>query len=451
MNALILALSLAAVTPTPVAKAAFDRGEKALGAGQFDQAIAAYNEALASTPNWAPALNGLGSALFKQGKKDEAISQIKAATEADPNYYLSWYNLGYALRKTGDYKGAVTAYEKCISLKPPESDLTDSYYGLGDSYRQLGDAPKAIAAYETYLKRAPVTDQKYIEKAKDIVATLRAQQNPGAGQPPPKQETAVAPPKQEPPKQEVASANPPPATTAPAVPTAAARRIADGDKLWNEKKYRDASFAFADAVHADPSSVEGRFKLGNTYAVLGYYDQAIDQWNAVIQLAQEPNIKKSAQDNIVRAQQKKASVGGGSPQAAGKTPGSGPIADTTRTQARAYYEQGVKQIGSHDYGNALASLSSALQLEPALTVGYIARGSALIGLRRFQEAAVDYQYALKLDPNMASPLYGLAEAYTGMNRPVDARGYYEKYVASSASDVRPELQSDARAKLDRLR
>lgn len=449
MNALLLVVTLAAaaVTPSPVAKANYDRAEKALESSQYDVAIAAYKEALNATPNWAPALNGMGTALFKQGKKEEAIAQYKAATEADPSYVLAWFNLGYSSRKLQDYKTAAAAYEQYTKLAPNEPD---GYYGLGESYRQLGDAPKAIAAYETYIKKEKPSEQKYIDKAKEFITTLRAataNQQQASNTPPPANNTPPA-----------ANNNPPPANntqqtppSAQPIPAAASRRIADGDKFMTEKKYREASFAYADAVHADPSNVEARFKLGNTYAVLGYYGQAIDQWNVVSQLTQDASVKKSAQDNIARAQQKMAAGSGSSPQAAGKPPGTGPVADSTRVQARGYYEQGVKQIAGRDYASALSSLSAALQLEPALTVGYVARGSALIGLRRFQEAAVDYQYALKLDPNMASPLYGLAEAYTGMNRPTDAKSYYEKYVASTATDVRPELQSDARAKLDRLR
>ncbi len=441
MNALLLAVTLAAASPSPVAKANFDRGEKALESQQYDVAIAAYQEALKATPGWAPALNGMGSALFKQGKRDEAIAQFKAATEADSTFKLAWFNLGYSSRKTSDFKTAAGAYEQYTKL---DANDPDGFYGLGESYRQLGESQKAIAAYEEYLKKEKrPTEQKWIDKAKEFITTLRAAtQN---------QPTAAKQPEPAPAKQpETTASNTQQQPAGQPIPAAAARRTADGDKFMSEKKYREASFAYADAVHADPSNVEARFKLGNTYAVLGYYAQAIDQWNAVSQLTQDASVKKSAQDNIARAQTKMASAGG-SPQAAGKPPGTGPVADSTRTQARGYYEQGVKQIASRDYGNALSSLSAALQLEPALTVGYVARGSALIGLRRFQEAAVDYQYALKLDPNMASPLYGLAEAYTGMNRPTDAKQYYEKYVASTANDVRPELQSDARAKLDRLR
>jgi tetratricopeptide (TPR) repeat protein len=145
-----------------------------------------------------------------------------------------------------------------------------------------------------------------------------------------------------------------------------------------------------------------------------------------------------------------AQAGGGSPQEQGKPPASGPVADSTRTQARQYYESGVQLITQRRYGEALNYLNECLKLEPALTVGYVARGSTLMGLRRFAEAAIDYQYALKLEPGLSSPLYGLAEAYKGMNRVDDARSYYQRYVASTATDVRAELQSDARKKLDEL-
>jgi tetratricopeptide (TPR) repeat protein len=241
-----------------------------------------------------------------------------------------------------------------------------------------------------------------------------------------------------------------PAQPQPSLPGAAGKKLADGDRAMAEKRYRDASFAYTDAVHADPNSVEGRFKLGNSLAVLGYYQQAVDQWTFVTKLSKDPAVLAQAQGNITKAQAKIAQVGS-SPPAAGRPPGSGPVAETSRTQARSLYEQGIAQIRARDYGNALASLSSAVQLEPALTVGYLARGSALVGLRRFSEAALDYGYALKLEPASAAPLYGLAVSYQGLSRTDDARQYFQKYIASTAPDVRPELQTDARNNLEKLK
>lgn len=449
-------VSAGPVQPTPAARSAFERGEKALEAQKYEDAAAAYQEALKATPSYAPALNGLGSALFKQKKIPEAVAQFKAATQADPTFKLGWFNLGYAARKALDFSTAAEAYEKYTALDAGDAD---GFYGLGESYRSLGRADKAISAYEAFLKleKRP-TEQKWIDKAKDAIGQLKAEQaaQAQARAPTPTPTPTPTPVAATPPPAAGASSAPPPAASAAAEPTNAlgpnaAKKLAEGDKLWAEKKYREASFAFQDAVNADPNNIESLFKLGNAYAMLGYYSQAIDKWTRVQQITGDASVKKLAQDNITRAQQKMGQAGGGSPQEQGKPPASGPVADSTRGQARQYYEAGVQLIGQRRYGEALNYLNECLKLEPALSVGYVARGSTLIGLRRFAEAAIDYQYALKLDPSISSPLYGLAEAYRGMNRVDDARGYYRRYIDSRATDVRAELQSDARQKLDQLR
>ena len=230
----------------------------------------------------------------------------------------------------------------------------------------------------------------------------------------------------------------------------AASRIRDGDALMRERRYREAAFAFLDAKHAAPDHVEARFKLGNALAVLGYYGRAIEEWERASRLTQDAAIRQSAQDNVARARAKQAEAGT-SPQALGQTPGSGPVADTTRAQARRAYEQGVQHISQRAYAAALQTLTQALQQEPLLTVAYIARGSANIGLRRYAEAAADYQFALKLEPESASPLYGLAEAYRALGRNLEAKVLYERYSRSTAPDVRPELQEESRQKAERLR
>lgn len=434
----LMSLSSFAAAPSPAAKAAFDKGEVALAAGKLDEAAAAYQTAIAATAGYAPALNGLGSVLFKQKKAPEAIAQFRAATEADPTFKLAWFNLGYAARKSNDFAAASQAYEKYTQL---DANDPDGFYGLAESYKGAGQNDKAIAAYETYLKKETrPTEQKWVDKAKESIAALKAAQPapvPVAAQPAPVANTPAPQPAAQPPGQNLG-----------AVSTA---KIAEGDKLWAEKKFREASFAYQDAINANPNDVQALFKLGNSYAVLGYYSQAIDRWTTAQNISSDPAVKKLAQDNIAKAQAKMTQTGGGSPQEANKAPGTGPVAESTRTQARQYYEGGVQLITQRRYGEALNYLNESLKLEPALTVGYVARGSTLIGLRRFAEAAVDYQYALKLDPARSDALYGLAEAYRGMNRIDDARAYYQRYVASNAPDVRPELQSDARNKLEQLR
>jgi tetratricopeptide (TPR) repeat protein len=217
-----------------------------------------------------------------------------------------------------------------------------------------------------------------------------------------------------------------------------------------ERRYREATFAYLDATHADPANVEALFKLGNALAVLGYYAQAVVHWNRVAQLTPDATIRQSALDNVAKAQVRLTQQGG-SPQAQGVAPGFGPLAETTRALARRAYEQGVQRIQAKDYAGALQSLTQTIQLEPTLAVAYIARGSAYIGLRRYAEAATDYEYALRLAPDMASPFYGLGESYRMLGRNAEARAHYERYATSTAKDVRPELQAEARQSAERLR
>jgi tetratricopeptide (TPR) repeat protein len=455
----LAAALLGAAAPSAPARAAFERGEKALAANKLEEAAAAYRKALEATPNWAPALNGLGSTLFKKGQSVEATALFRAATEADPDFKLAWFNLGYAARKAGDFTTAARAYERYTQLDPNDPD---GFYGLGESYRQLGQSARAITAYETYIAREKrPSEQKWVEKAREQVSTLRAQVGtaPAAAPvatPAPAAPVAQAPVAQAPAAQPAArplavtstSGGLPPNATANT--TLSITRVRDGDALMKERRYREATFAYLDATHADPNNVEALFKLGNALAVLGYYAQAIEHWNRVAQLTPDAAIRQSAVDNVAKAQVRLTQQGG-SPQAQGVAPGFGPVAETTRAQARRAYEQGVQRIQARDYAGALQSLAQAIQLEPTLSVAYTARGSAYIGLRRYAEAALDYEYALRLAPEMASPLYGLGEAYRMLGRNAEARASYERYATSTARDVRTDLQAEARQNAERLR
>jgi tetratricopeptide (TPR) repeat protein len=453
----LTAALMGAAAPSAPARAAFERGEKALASNKLEEAATAYRKALEETPNWAPALNGLGSTLFKKGQSVEATALFRAATEADPDFKLAWFNLGYAARKAGDFTTAARAYERYTQLDPNDPD---GFYGLGESYRQLGQSAKAITAYETYIAREKrPSEQKWVEKAREQVSALRAQAGTApaaaAPEPTPAAPVAQAPVAQAPvalpaaaPKATAPSGGLPPNATANT--TLSITRVRDGDALMKERRYREATFAYLDATHADPNNVEALFKLGNALAVLGYYTQAIEHWNRVAQLTPDAAIRQSALDNVAKARVRLTQQGG-SPQAQGVAPGFGPVAETTRAQARRAYEQGVQRIQARDYAGALQSLGQAIQLEPTLSVAYTARGSAYIGLRRYSEAALDYEYALRLAPEMASPLYGLGEAYRMLGRNAEARSSYERYATSTARDVRTDLQAEARQNAERLR
>ncbi|MGO9829984.1 MAG: tetratricopeptide repeat protein [Myxococcaceae bacterium] len=398
-----------AAPASPQARAAFQRGEKALQAGQLEQAAAAYQEALQASPRFAEALNGLGSVLFRQGKRAEAVQKFQAAIAADAGFKLAYFNLGYAARKTGDFAVAEKAYETYVKLDPTDAD---GYFGLGEADRSQGKAEPAVHAYQTYLSlESRPSEQRWVQKAKEYVAQLKARL------------AAAAAPAATPPSAEV-----------PLAPTAAAL-IAQGDAALRAGNASAAVQAYLGALQLEPTNVEALFKQGNALAKLRDYRSAIQSWERVVQLSSEAAVRNSAQENVDKARARLA-------QAAASAPDAG----SPQALAREAYERGVRLVLARDYATAVQALTDALAADSTLAVAYTARGSANVGLRRFYEAAADYLDALRLDPSRASPLFGLAEAYRALGRAADARTYYERYALSTAADVQPALQASARAK-----
>jgi tetratricopeptide (TPR) repeat protein len=406
VTAVLLASLLGAAPVSPAARAAFQRGEKALEAGQLDEASLAYQEALKTAPAFAEALNGLGSVLFRQGKRAEAVTRFQAAIAADPGMKLAYFNLGYAARKTGDFAVAAQAYETYVKLEPADAD---GYFGLGEAYRNQAKAELAVRAYETYvtLETRP-SEQAWVEKAKEYIAQLKAQ--------------AAAP---------AASVS----TGAGAAGATAAEHILEGDKALGAGNAAAAAQAYQSALMLEPTNVEALYKQGNAMAKTGDYRSAIAKWERVVQLSADPAVRKSAQENVDKARTRLSQASAGAP-----------AAGTPQARSREAYERGVKLVLARDYAAAVQALTESLAADPTLSVAYTARGSANVGMRRFYEAAADYQDALRLDPTRASPLYGLAEAYRALGRAADARIYYDRYAASTAVDVRPDLQSESRTK-----
>jgi len=86
--------------------------------GQYDRAIAQYNQALELQPNFVSARNRLGITLNKVGRHAEATQQFLLATGARPDVPYLFNNLGFSLYLEGRYADARLALERAIELDP---------------------------------------------------------------------------------------------------------------------------------------------------------------------------------------------------------------------------------------------------------------------------------------------------------------------------------------------
>eukprot|EP01138_Halocafeteria_seosinensis_P001301 gb/GECG01001336.1/.p1 GENE.gb/GECG01001336.1/~~gb/GECG01001336.1/.p1 ORF type:complete len:517 (+),score=96.21 gb/GECG01001336.1/:1-1551(+) len=158
------------------------------GSGQTASASPSSGGGSSGYTTQADAEKDAGNNAMKAGNLNEAIRHYTEAIHLapnGPNSHTYFANRAAAYTKTGDYEKAVQDSESTIDLKP---DWPKGYNRLGTALFYLGRYSEAAEAYEKYLEQAPSdsTVQGYLEKARAQAGGQSAnnqpgQQRPGAG------------------------------------------------------------------------------------------------------------------------------------------------------------------------------------------------------------------------------------------------------------------------------
>jgi len=107
-------------------------GRAALGAGEFDKAIPAFQDVLRKHPDNCRAMTNMGTAYQAKSDWANALAALENATRCDPKLNLAWQTKGFVVQKTasetGDphqkiqkYEAAIEAYRKALAIKPSGS------------------------------------------------------------------------------------------------------------------------------------------------------------------------------------------------------------------------------------------------------------------------------------------------------------------------------------------
>lgn len=107
-----------AATERVAAQRANDRGLQLYKERRYDEAEAAFTEALKLQPRFALAANNLGFIYYKRGKPAEAARWYRKAIEMDGSRALAHLNLGDALLQAGEDAQALLAYRSFVELQP---------------------------------------------------------------------------------------------------------------------------------------------------------------------------------------------------------------------------------------------------------------------------------------------------------------------------------------------
>jgi adenylate cyclase len=121
--------------------------------GQYDEAIAAQEKAVALSPNWSKALAHLGMGLVYACRPEEGMRELQKAIRLNPvppTYYF--FKLGRAYRMTEQYEEAISAFEKALRGSP---NSLGAWIGLASTYSLLGQEEEAREAAAKVLKIHP--------------------------------------------------------------------------------------------------------------------------------------------------------------------------------------------------------------------------------------------------------------------------------------------------------
>jgi tetratricopeptide (TPR) repeat protein len=129
-----------------------EEGIKLEGDRRFDEALAAYDQAIQLDRSYARAYRRKGFLLNHLKRYNASLETLEQAIILEPQDARHYLFKGDALRMTGRSDEALNAYEQAIKRN---QKLGAAYIGKGDIYRERDHYQEALAAYEQALLLNP--------------------------------------------------------------------------------------------------------------------------------------------------------------------------------------------------------------------------------------------------------------------------------------------------------
>ncbi|MEM7254828.1 MAG: sulfotransferase [Pseudomonadota bacterium] len=141
--------------------------------GRFDDAVAAFEGVVESTPNVHPTVIALADVLRRRGDHARARTVLTEAIEREPHPSL-WWTLGQVCRAGGDLDAAHRAYRQAVVVDAdPEPGLVIEAANVAIRVGDLDAARRTINAVDDTRVPAPLASAFLGAKARLLVAERR--------------------------------------------------------------------------------------------------------------------------------------------------------------------------------------------------------------------------------------------------------------------------------------
>ena len=234
------------------AEAHYNHGNVLQALGRPEEALIAYQKALAlAGENFGVRVN-LGSVLQVLGRYAEAAAHYRKALTLEPGYAEGHNNLANALRKLGQYDEALAHYRKALALRPENAEL---HSNLGNLLQDLTRFDEALASHERALALKPDFPEAHNNRGNALMSLQR----PGEAMAAYEQALALK-------------------------PDYAEAHYNRGNALRDLGRVGEAVASFDEALGLRPDYPEAHSNRGNTLQALRRYDEALAAYDRALEL-----------------------------------------------------------------------------------------------------------------------------------------------------------------------
>jgi tetratricopeptide (TPR) repeat protein len=220
--------------------------------GHYEQAVAAYSQALQLDSTSVSAYLKRGETYYELKRYDQALADYSQALHLAPTHVSAYFSRGNTYSVLQHYDQAVADYSQALRFAPT---YVPAYLNRGRAYHQLKHYQKAIADYDHALQLDPKDKmayhhrgnayhrlQHYDQALVDYTQALRLD------------------------------------------PTYLSAYLSRGNTYYALKQYDQALADYTQALQLNPKDVRGYNNRGLVYAARHHYDKALADYEHALQL-----------------------------------------------------------------------------------------------------------------------------------------------------------------------
>lgn len=139
----------------------------------WEKTIALYQSIITLKPDVVWAHHFLGDALQNTQQWEAACQAYRNAISAKPDFFWSYLFLGNCAKELQHWEEVVKAYQRALELKPETTYLNnaigEAYYQLGKKYVEQNQLEKAVQWYQKALEKQPHQQLAYYDLREKLI------------------------------------------------------------------------------------------------------------------------------------------------------------------------------------------------------------------------------------------------------------------------------------------